>query len=352
MNGIDLNRFEFDYDTTWNAFFLDADLNVYSRYGGRGAGEPDERLSRESLLQTMQEVLAVHAQRQDTPRQGDNVSQPPGETSELAELPALQPVDSPPFRPEDLSLLKKNHRGCLHCHQVREYQLLQWAHDGQFSRRKLFGWPLPENLGLILRRDHGHRVQDVVPESAAAAAGFQAGDVIDVVDRVPVHSEYDVRWALHRAADEESLPVRVSRRTDEGQAVARSLLLALPSGWRHTDLGWRKSLRSVPFAFGIRAYSLTRSQRESLSLDDDQLAVRVIAARADGLAGALGLQKGDIIVQLGTQRADRTYAQFQSDVLATFAPGQTVRLTVLRDGQPRELSGVCPDWQTDETTVP
>ena len=38
MNHVDLARFEFDYDTTWTSFFLDADLNVYSRYGGRGLG--------------------------------------------------------------------------------------------------------------------------------------------------------------------------------------------------------------------------------------------------------------------------------------------------------------------------
>ena len=60
MNGIDLTRFEFDYDTTWQAFFLDADLNVYSRYGGRDEDSADGRHSRESLITTMREVLEVH----------------------------------------------------------------------------------------------------------------------------------------------------------------------------------------------------------------------------------------------------------------------------------------------------
>ena len=60
LSGIDLNRFTFDMDVTWNAFFTDANLNVYSRYGGRDGGEPDERMSVSSLLRTMDEVLAEH----------------------------------------------------------------------------------------------------------------------------------------------------------------------------------------------------------------------------------------------------------------------------------------------------
>src|SRR5689334_10661442 len=64
MNGVDLARFEFDYDTTWQAFFLDRDLNIYSRYGGRDEKSADGRQSKESLLVTIREVLDVHARRQ------------------------------------------------------------------------------------------------------------------------------------------------------------------------------------------------------------------------------------------------------------------------------------------------
>src|SRR5262245_28236458 len=64
MNGVDLERFEFDYDATWHAFFLDADLNMYSRYGGRDEDSADGRQSVESLLTTMREVVDVHERRQ------------------------------------------------------------------------------------------------------------------------------------------------------------------------------------------------------------------------------------------------------------------------------------------------
>ena len=34
---MDLRRFEFDFDLTWYAFFLNADETIYGRYGGRDA---------------------------------------------------------------------------------------------------------------------------------------------------------------------------------------------------------------------------------------------------------------------------------------------------------------------------
>ncbi len=60
MNRVDIARFEFDYDTTWSAFFTDPKLRIYSRYGGRDEHEPESRLSKASLLQTMREVLDAH----------------------------------------------------------------------------------------------------------------------------------------------------------------------------------------------------------------------------------------------------------------------------------------------------
>src|SRR5258705_171824 len=50
MRGVDLDLFDFDYDLTWMAFFLDADARVLGRYGGRDAGEPDDRSSGAGLV--------------------------------------------------------------------------------------------------------------------------------------------------------------------------------------------------------------------------------------------------------------------------------------------------------------
>jgi hypothetical protein len=338
LNRANLNRFEFDYDTTWNAFFLDADLNVYSRYGGRDDGPAEGRLSKESLLQTMQEVLDVHKRGQSLPPK-----------QRLAEL---QPVPADTFTPDDIPLLKKNHQGCVHCHQVREYTLLQSFHDGQFEREQLFPFPLPENVGLAFDRKHGYRVEKVEPASAAAEAGLQPGDVVLRVDDVPIRSEYDFRWVLHRKTGDAPLTV-VARRPREGaESETIHAAVALRDNWRQTEIGWRKSLRSVPFPMGFRGYALTRSQRKEAGLTEEQLAIRVISILSRGLGKEIGLEKHDTIVAVDEFEKDRSFDEFKSFLLRRYQPGDEIVLTVLREERSITLKGRFPDWFIDETSVP
>jgi membrane-associated protease RseP (regulator of RpoE activity) len=348
MNGVDLNRFDFDYDVTWNSFFLDEKLNVYSRYGGRDDGEPERRLSKDALLRTMRSVLAAHAERKARPT----------ETVDL-----LQPIPKTKSTPEDIPLLKQNHQGCVHCHQVKEYQLLQWAHDGVFDRRKLFGWPLPENVGVELDWNHGTRVAKVKPDSPAERAGLKPGDVLARWNDIPVRSEYDIRWVLHRASDREPMTLQVHRGPEAKEADGmgaggveprHNLRLELrPEGdWRPTDIGWRKSMRSVPLEFEFRGYALSKSQRAELKLAEDRMAIRVVSAKAAGLAGSLGLKKGDVITAAAGRTDNRTIEQLLSDLLRAYSPGDEVKMTVLREGVEVSLTGQFPAWHTDETTVP
>lgn len=336
MNGVNLRRFDFDYDVTWNGFFLDEDLNVYSRYGGRDHGEPEDRLSKASLLHTMQQVLDVHGRRDALRREG---------------VAYVQPVPRETQVPEDIPFLRQNHRGCVHCHQVREYQFLQWSHAGEFDRSKLFRWPLPESLGIEIDREHGHRVQKVEDGSAAAKGGLLAGDVIGRVGDVPIRSEYDIRWALDRSADGGPISVEVARTAGEAAANVR-LELRPDENWKRTDLSWRKSLRSVPLPFGFRGYSLTPSQRKMEGFSHDQLAIKVISLQPKSLAENLGMQKGDIIVALEGRDDSRSIDGLKSDLLSRYAPGDMVRISVRRDGQTKELTGPFPDWSTSETSVP
>ena len=60
MRGVDLNIFDFDYDLTWAAFFLNAKEHIYGRYGGRDAGSADGRLSLAGLRYALRAALAAH----------------------------------------------------------------------------------------------------------------------------------------------------------------------------------------------------------------------------------------------------------------------------------------------------
>jgi serine protease Do len=241
----------------------------------------------------------------------------------------------------------------VHCHQVREYRLLQSFHDKTFSRDDLFVYPLPDNFGVRFDRRHGHKIESVAPDSPAAKAGLRAGDVVTRLDNVPIHSEQDVRWALHRVAAGEQPFVTVERSiagSAQGQTVR--VQIRLSGDWRGTELGWRKSLRSVPLAMGFLAYDLGREERRSGMLPDDRLFIKVVSIRGPGLATNLGLEKGDLITALEGGRHDRSFEDFKSDLLRRYFPGDRVRVTVLRNGAPVDLEGPFPDWLTTDTQVP
>jgi len=342
MNGVDLARFEFDYDNTWQAFFLDADLNVYARYGGRDAASPESRLSKESLLTTMREVLDAHGLRQRDP-------------ASPAARQAIHPTPEKPLHPNDFPLLRKHHNGCLHCHQVQEYRLLQSFADGAFDRKLLFPFPLPENLGISFLRSHGHQVEEVAAGSPAAKSGIVAGERVLRAGKVPIRSEEDFRWVLHRHRGASELVLELqSGETAGAENAGRKVVIALPEGWWQGDVSWRKSLRSYPVVWGFLGYSVGSEERKEAGLEVDSLAIKVVSLRGQsgGLAKSLGLAKGDLIVSLAGTSPLLTLEQFKSEVLRRYAPGDEVCVEILRAGQRLELRGSFPDWWTSDRSVP
>jgi len=394
MNGVNLRRFEFDYDATWTAFFTDAKLNVYSRYGGRDQGDPEARLSKPSLLHTMKQVLAAHeevralraagkvfpfpAKEDDgTKASGNepsNSQNSPNIKRELLKgaIPLFQPIPEDIKKPEEMSLLKKGHQGCIHCHQVKEYSFLQAFHDGRFERELLFTFPYPEALGIEINRHFGHRVATVRSESPAVNAGFKADDEIVQIDNVPVRSELDIRWALHRLPQATTKVTVLVRRSstrstkpnlpdspDDQKSSSKQmpstiigLELGLPNRWRESELGWRKSSRSIPVDWGFRAAPMTASQRRDAQLPADGVAIRILSVKPRGIAAILGLQKDDVLVAVDGEKRVRTLEQVRSDILRRFSPGDEIRLTIRRGEETLELKGKFPPWFTEETSVP
>ena len=339
MNRVDIARFEFDYDTTWAAFTTDSKLRIYSRYGGRDEHEPDARLSKASLLQTLRESLAAHKIAGERAAAGSP-------TNSKTEDVLWHPEPKTSQTPLDIPLLRKGHQGCVHCHQVREYSLLQAFHDGRFSRELLFPYPLPESLGIEFDRAHGHRVARV-QDGLPAAGHLKPGDVVTRCEDVPIRSEFDLRWALQR------LPANRDRvKLSIGGAGGRDVELTLPANWRQTELSWRKSARSIPADWGFRGAALAKFERREAGLSETGLAILILSVKPRGLTQALGLQKGDVITALSGDSRERTLDRLRSDMLRRFTPGDELRLTVRRGAEILELKGKFPAWSTEETSVP
>ena len=66
----------------------------------------------------------------------------------------------------------------------------------------------------------------------------------------------------------------------------------------------------------------------------------------------VGLMKKDVVIGVGSQFSDRRFNEFRSDLLTTYEPGDSVKLTVMRDGKRVQLKGTFPAWHTDEVSVP
>src|SRR5262245_46218481 len=97
MRGVDLDLFDFDFDLTWMAFFLDADGRVLGRYGGRDADGPDGRSSLAGLRYALERALALHK---------SGKAPPPARAARprtVEDLPAARRLSA---------------WGCVHCHQV------------------------------------------------------------------------------------------------------------------------------------------------------------------------------------------------------------------------------------------
>jgi membrane-associated protease RseP (regulator of RpoE activity) len=301
--GVDLRRFEFDYDLTWYAFFLNADGTVYGRYGGRDATDAHARLSLKGLRYAMDRALAAHK-----------------------DPPAPRPAAGDPVRAEDF-LAAQRHKGCIHCHNINEFRRADAQRAGTWDRNSVWVYPLPENVGVTLDVDAGDRVKAVAPGSAAGKIGLKAGDRLARLNGYPVASFADASYALHKAPAKGAIPVTWVRDGQESSGT-----LAVAEGWRKTNLTWRPSMLDILPAVPFAGDDLTAEEKKRLGLPAGRAAFRqgdrVHAALADA-----GLRAGDAVVGFDGVAVDGTMGDLLGYVRRNYLVGETVTVDVLRDGK-------------------
>ncbi len=309
ISGADLNLFEFDYDTTWAAFFLSPNEQVYGRYGGRDSSSADARMSLAGLHYAMSAALSDH-------RKASEQESPPRNEKRM--------------RVEDYPGARRA-RGCIHCHQVAEIQRYQARSFGKWNREDLWVYPLPENIGLTLEVDRGDRVKAVKSDSSAAHVGVQAGDILKKLNGYPVASFADAQFALHKAPTKGEIAIgweRADKRL-EGK-------LALAVGWRQTNLTWRPSMLHLLPSLSLYGDDLTVEEKKALGLGAKRLAFRQdFTVHRD--AQAIGVKPGDIIIGLDGRSMEMTVSEFLAHVRRNYLVGDKVTLDVLRDGKPINL---------------
>jgi membrane-associated protease RseP (regulator of RpoE activity) len=313
MRGVDLSVFDFDYDLTWMAFFLDADERVYGRFGSRDASSPDKFLTLAGLKHAMRAALATHAQ--------EPMRQTP--TAKTASRTAEAYNASRRLKPNQ----------CIHCHQVRDFYRADLRAAGRWKQEDIWDYlpPQPESAGFVLDPERSNFLLQVVSQSAADRAGLKAGDELTRVNKMPVASFADVQYALSRAPHDGKVPVAWRHGAKELEGT-----LALPEGWRKQDISWRSFMWGLEPPAAVHGKDLTAEEKKELGLSPDALAFRQ-GTFVPPASREAGIKPNDIILGIDGKRLDMTMLGFNAHVRLNYRVGDKVTFNILRDGKPLDV---------------
>ena len=304
IEGADLNHFKFDYDLTFMVFFMDSEGRIISRYGGRDSRDADNRQSLAGLGHVMEEVL-------------DTFSKSPARV--IAKSAAK------PLFAEGLGV---GSRGCMHCHQVQEAINRKLVRNFDWDPEAPWRYPLPENVGIRLYVDQCSRVEKVMEGSPAAKAGIIPGDQIRQVGDIPVLSFADMQQALEEAPREGK--VRVVYRRQGLKDLEGTLNLA--PRWKKTDITWRTSLRGLVPTLPLAGKNLTVEEKVKLELPEKALAFRQRDSIAQ-VATSAGFKSGDVILGVEGKSLEMDVYGFQDWVRREYLVGDTIQVSLVRDGK-------------------
>jgi hypothetical protein len=337
-NGLDMSLFQYDYDQSFAAFFLNADKTIYGRYGTRShQRESKDDVHIAGFAKAMEGALALHKQYPSVKKSllakhGGKPLFPVPEKSAM-----LRGKYGPKLKYESNNATLS--RSCIHCHQVGEAQRHVFRSQGKpIPDNVLFPYPHPKAIGLILDPKETAAVKLVKTGSIAADCGFRAGDKIVTLEGQPLLSIADIQWVLHNAGETAKLNAVVKRDASE-----RNIVLSLPKGWRRLDdISWRASswsLRRMGTG-GLRLEPLAEAGRKRLEIADGTMALRVQHVgqyQAHAAGKRAGFQKGDVLISFD----GKTDLHRDSDVLAYAVnhrkPGDKVPVVLLRGGRKMTL---------------
>jgi hypothetical protein len=333
-NAMALTQFQYDYDLSFQAFFMNADGTIYGRYGTRSSRDDADRdVSIEGFEAAMQAALHLHA---GYPQNGDMLAGKQARPTEFKQ-PEEYPLLKGKYK-ENLDFAGATAKSCLHCHQIRDAERDLVRHsDRPWTDQVLYPYPTLDVIGLKLDPQSRATIQEVVPGSPAAKADLQAGDQIQMLAGQPIVSAADIQWVLHHTGESAELKV-LRRRADATEHTT----LNLPTGWRQkTDISWRVTtwnLRRLAFG-GMFLEPASAEERQQLDLPADNLALRARHVGQYGdhaLAKRAGLVKGDLIVEFNGITHPMTETELIAHTLKNTQPGDPVSVTYYRKNKPRQ----------------
>ena len=307
MDGVDIGLFDYDRYNTLYFFLLNAEEQIYMRYGGRDSLSPKAYLDLESLELALEQGLEIHRR-------------------------YLEGEWKSPERPEPLfprqipALLEETAGRCVECHLIGDLQNVQREREGKLDKLSdMFRAPDIKTLGIELDIPKGLVVK--ASSGTARAAGLSAGDRITRFNNVPVWTFGDLQYEYDKV-DRGAREVRV---TVARGAKPVKMTVSLPARWWWTDLTYRQ-LTVDPRAY-FKSKPLTRGQKSKRGLDPMGFAGEVTAVDAVGqMLGLHGLLVGDVVFAVDGIERDEIANTPELFIQLRKQAGEALELGVIRDG--------------------
>ena len=326
MNGVDINLFQFERDLTWMSFFMNASNQIHARYGGRDDSSAESHLTQKSLVRTMQQVLDLHRKGQV----GRGVPAGPKRIPE--DIPTMSAM-----------MAKRKDSKCIHCHDVKVAELKHAQQLGRFTRDMVFTYPAPSAIGIQLDPDVQNQVSSATPDSPAHRAKVRPGDTILTVGKERVLTFADFTRVLEVTPPESTLPLQIRRGS---QTIDNTLKLS--GNWRRTeDPSWRESLHVAGPNGGFWGHKLADNERAKHTAPTNQMAVLITFIWGDHTRRA-GIKVNDVIVKFDGMTNDMTLPQLHAHLNLDRNYGDTIPLTVRRNGKDHELVMTLPKARSAE----
>jgi hypothetical protein len=310
MDDVDVGLFDRDWNNAIYFFVLNADEQIYMRYGGRESANPDTYNSLESMRIALEQGLVLHKKYL------------------AGELPKEERPK--PLFPRQMPLLVERtfaRRACVECHLIGDFQNVQRERDGVLDKLvHLYRSPDIKNIGIALDVPKNLVVKEAA--GAVAAAGMKPGDRITSWNGVPVYSFGDVQYRFDKVDRRaKKLPITVDR---DGAPV--ELTVDLPPRWWWTDLRFRQS--SVDPRLDFEDRPLTDDDKRALGLKLEGFASRVrYVSEFAKIRKTHDLRIGDVIVAVNGVEVDEFAFTAEVYLKLHTKAGESAKLEVIRDGK-------------------
>jgi serine protease Do len=315
MDNVDIGLFDYDRYNTLYFFILNADEQIYMRYGGRDATSQDSYLSLESLELALKKGLELHEDYQ-------------AGKIKRAERP------KPQF-PQEIPMLVERttaNNACVECHLIGDFQLAQREKEGTLDKiTDMFRSPDLKTIGVHLDVPKGLLLKDA--QGAVQAAGMKPGDRITAVDGTAVWTFADLQYHY----DKVPRTAKQVRFTVEREGQSVELATALPIRWWWTDVRYRQL--TVDPRMYFRSKALKDVQKKELDLPSDGFASEVTSV--DSFASVMKsheLRVGDIIFGVDDVQRDEYADTADFYIRLRKTAGDSVMLDVIREGKRMKMS--------------